>query len=77
MKLETLKAYIETHLKTGFTRTFKSFAGASIFFDKEPDDSFCLCVNTWGLNNLSLKNWYPLLLISKALDCLGQVKQFI
>ena len=33
VELETLKAYIKTHLKTGFIQTFKSFANAVIFFD--------------------------------------------
>ncbi len=45
VELETLKTYIETHLKTGFIRPFKSSAGAPIFFDKKPDGSFRLCVD--------------------------------
>ncbi len=45
VELETLKTYIETHLKTEFIRPSKSLAGAPIFFDKKPDGSFCLCVN--------------------------------
>ncbi len=45
VELETLKAYIETYLKTGFIRPSKSLAGAPIFFDKKPDGSFCLCVD--------------------------------
>ena len=45
MKLEFLKTYIKTHLKTGFIRPFKSFAGAPILFDKKLDDSLWLCVN--------------------------------
>ncbi len=76
MKLETLKAYIETHLKTGFIQPSKSPAGAPILFDKKLDGSLCLCVDYWGLNNLTIKNRYPLLLIGEALDRLGQAKQF-
>lgn len=37
MKLETLKAYIEIYLNTGFIRPSKYLAGALIFFDKKPD----------------------------------------
>ncbi len=33
VKLETLKAYIETHLKIGFIQPFKSLVDAPIFFD--------------------------------------------
>ncbi len=55
VELETLKAYIETHLKTGFIRLSKSPADAHIFFDKKPDNSLRLCVNYHGLNNLTIK----------------------
>ena len=34
VKLETLKAYIETYLKTGFILPFKSLIDALIFFNK-------------------------------------------
>ena len=53
---ETLKAYIETHLKTGFIRPFKSPAGAPIFFNKKLDGNLCLCVDYQGLINLIIKN---------------------
>ncbi len=76
VELETLKAYIETHLKTGFIRPSKSPIGAQIFFDKKPNGSLRLCVDYQGLNNLMIKNQYPLPLIGEALDCLGRAKQF-
>ena len=76
VELEILKTYLETHLKTEFFQPSKSLAGALILFDKKPDNSFWLCVNFQGLNNLMIKNRYPLLLIGKALDRLGKVKQF-
>ena len=76
VELETLKTYIETHLKTRFIRPSKSPAGASILFDKKPDGSLCLCVDYWGLNNLMIKNQYPLPLIGESLDRLGQAKRF-
>ncbi len=76
MELETLKTYIETHLKTGFIRSSKSLAGAPIFFDKKPDGSLRLRVNYRGLNNLTIKNRYPLPLIGESLDRLGRAKWF-
>ena len=45
VELETLKTYIETHLKTGFIWPSQSLASASILFDKKLDGSFWLCVN--------------------------------
>ncbi len=46
MKLKTLKVYIKIYLKTRFIWFFKSLVFASIFFDKKPDKSFHLYVNT-------------------------------
>ena len=56
MKLETLQAYIKTHLKTGFIKPFKSPASTLILFDKKFDSSFCLCIDYQGLNNYTIKN---------------------
>ena len=77
VELETLKTYIKTHLKTGFIRLFKSPSGAPILFDKKPNGSLRLCVNYQGLNNLTIYNRYPLVLIGESLDQLGQAKKFI
>ena len=77
VKLEILKTYIKTHLKTEFIRPFKSFAGAFILFDKKTDGSLLLCVDYRGLNNLTVKNRYPLTLIGELLDRLGRAKRFI
>ena len=76
VELETLKTYIETHLKIGFIRPSKSPAGALILFDKKSDNSLRLCVNYRGLHNLTIKNRYPLPLIGEVLDRLGRAKQF-
>ena len=76
LELKTLKTYIKTHLNTGFIQPSKSPSDASILFDKKPNSSLLLFVNYQSLNNLMIKNWYPLLLIRKALDRLGRAKQF-
>ena len=74
--LEILKTYIKIYLKTGFIWPSKSPAGASILFDKKPDDTLWLCVNYQDLNNLTIKNWYLLPLIREALNWLGRAKEF-
>ncbi len=56
VKLETLKAYIEIYLKTGFIHPSKSPADAPILFDKKYNGSLPLCVNYRGLNNVTIKN---------------------
>ena len=76
VELETLKTYIETHLKTGFIWHSKSPADTPILFDKKPDGSLHLCIDYQGLNNLTIKNWYLLPLIGKSLDRIGQAKRF-
>ena len=76
VELETLKTYIETNLANGFIRPSQSPAGALILFIKKKDGSLRLCVDYRGLNNLTIKNWYPLPLIGESLDRLGRAKRF-
>ena len=76
VELETLKAYIETNLANGFIRPSKSPAGAPILFDQKSDGSLRLYVDYRGLNNLTIKNRYPLPLIGELLDRLGRAKRF-
>ena len=56
VELETLKTYIEIHLKTWFIRPFKSSANILIFFNKKLDSSLYLYVNYQDFNNLKIKN---------------------
>ena len=76
VELETLKTYIKTNLANGFIRPSKSPAGAPIFFDRKPDGSLRLCVDYRGLNNITIKNRYPLPLIGESLDWLGRARRF-
>ncbi len=76
VELETLKAYIENNLANAFIWPSKSPAGVPILFDKKPDGSLRLCVDYQGLNNLTIKNWYPLPLVGKSLDRLDHARRF-
>ena len=76
VELETLKTYIETNLANSFIQPSKSTAGAPIFFDRKPDRSFCFCEDYRGLNNITIKNRYPLLFIGKSLNRLGWANRF-
>ncbi len=77
MKLEILKAYIKNNLANDFIRPSNSPARAPILFDKKLDSSLRLCVDYQGLNNLIIKNWYPLLLVNESLDRLDQARRFL
>ena len=68
IELETLKTYIETNLANSFIQHSKSPVRASIFFDRKPDRSLHLYVDYRGLNNITIKNRYPLPLIGESLD---------
>lgn len=56
VELKTLKTYIETNLVNSFIYPSKSPAGTLILFDQKSDESFCLCVDYQGLDNLTIKN---------------------
>ena len=71
IELEMLKTFIKTNLANGFICLFKSPAQAPILFNKKSNGSFRLCINYWGLNNITIKNQYLLFLIGKSLDRLG------
>ena len=76
IELETFKTYIKTNLVNVFISALKLPANALILFLHKLNNSFCLCVNYQGLNDLTIKNWYLLSLIGKSLDWLGWAKQF-
>ena len=76
VELETLKAYIKTNLANGFIRPSKSLTNALILFDKKSDGFFWLYIDYWGLNKLTIKNRYPLLLIRESLDRLERARRF-
>lgn len=74
---ENVRGYIKTNLNNGFIRPSTSPAGALVLFVKKPNGGLRLCVEYRGLNNITIKNRYPLPLVGEALDRLGSAKQFI
>lgn len=74
--LGTLKTYIKINLIKKFILAFKFLTGILIFFVKKLDQSLQLYVNYRDINNLTIKNCYPLSLIGKSLDWLGCPKGF-
>ena len=76
LKFKMLKTYIIINLANGFIYFFKLPARAFIFFNQKLDGSFCLFVNYWGLNNLTIKK-NLLVLIGELLDQFNWTKRFI
>ena len=73
-ELGILNEYVEQNLATGRIRASLSPAGAPILFVPKQDGSLRLCVDYRGLNKITVKNRYPLPLLSEILDRLSGVK---
>ena len=74
--MEILREYLKNALAKGWIRPSKSPSGAPILFVPKKDGSMRLCVDYRGLNRITIKNRYPLPLISEMLDRLGHSKIF-
>ena len=68
VELKILRAYLEENLKKRFIRKSKSPVSTPILFVPKKDRSLRLYVDYRGLNAVTIKNRYPLLLISKIID---------
>ena len=75
-ELQVLRGYIEENLKKGFIRESKSSAGYPILFAPKKDGSLRLCVDYRKLNDITIKNRYPLPNIGELQDRLGKAKVF-
>jgi hypothetical protein len=67
-ELRMLKAYIEANLANGSIQRSSSPAAAPILFPKKKHGGLTLCVDYRALNKATVKNRYPLPLISEMLD---------
>jgi transposase InsO family protein len=75
-ELKALKEYIEDNMTKGFIQASSSPAGAPVLFVKKADGSLRLCVDYRGLNEVTIKNRYPLPLIRETLDRLAKAKWY-
>ncbi|KAL0168942.1 hypothetical protein M9458_037164, partial [Cirrhinus mrigala] len=73
---EAMDKYIQESLKAGLIRHSSSPAGAGFFFVKKKDGSLRPCIDYRGLNDITVKNRYPLPLMSSAFELLQGAKVF-
>ena len=73
-ELQELARYLEEHLSKGFIRASKSEVASPVLFVKKPGGGLRFCVDYRGLNAVTVKNRYPLPLISETLDRLSKAK---
>jgi hypothetical protein len=64
-ELAVLRDYLEENLKKGYIRPSKSPAGYPILFAPKKDGKLRLCVDYRQLNDITIKNRYPLPVISE------------
>ncbi|XP_063805039.1 uncharacterized protein LOC134983236 [Pseudophryne corroboree] len=65
---KAMSDYIQENLQKGFIRPSSSPAGAGFFFVKKKDGGLRPCIDYRGLNNITVKNSYPLPLITELFD---------
>ena len=73
-ELETLKKFVEDHLRMGFIRPSSSPFAAPVLFIKKKSGELCLCMDFHGLNQITRKDRYSLPLITELLDTPRQAK---
>ena len=65
---QAMAEYIKENLERGFIRKSTSPAGAGFFFVSKKDGSLRPCIDYRGLNKITVKNKYPLPLMSELFD---------
>ena len=76
-ELAELKKQLEELLRAGFISPSKSPFGAPILFVKKKDGSMRMCVDYRALNNLTIKNSYPLPRVDELFDRLQYYVSYI
>ncbi|KAL4007989.1 hypothetical protein ACER0C_001841 [Sarotherodon galilaeus] len=67
---EAMERYITDSLASGIIRPSTSPLGAGFFFVEKKDKTLRLCIDFRGLNNITVKNKYPLPLLASAFELL-------
>jgi transposase InsO family protein len=75
-ELQELKTYIDVNVKKGFIRKSESPAGFPVMFVPKKNGKLRLCVDFRKLNDMTIKNRYPLPNISELRDRLAHAKIF-
>ena len=73
---QELCCYLDKNLSKEFIWISHSESAAPVLFVKKSEGGLYFCVDYRDLNAVTVKNWYPLPLISETLNCLSQVKIF-
>jgi hypothetical protein len=75
-ELLTLRAWLDENLAKGFIRPSSSHVTSPVLFVKKPGGGLRLCMDYRALNEISVKDRYPLPLIKETLNNLEGMKYF-
>ena len=75
-ELGELKKQLEELVKAGFIQPSKSPFGAPILFVKKKDGTMRMCIDYRALNNVTIKNSYPLPRVDELFDRLKGARYF-
>ena len=73
---EEVQKFVDKHLKKGYIRPFKSSQTSPVFFVGKKDRGKCIVMDYHRLNKQTVKNNYPLLLITDLVDSMGNKRVF-
>ena len=74
--LATMKEYVKNYMANGFIRPSQSPAAPPVIFVKQPHGKLRLFVDYRLLNDVIVKNRFPLPLIPEMLDRLNRANMF-
>ena len=75
-ELEAVKHYLDEHLQKGFIRPSSSKAAAPVLLVKKPGGGLRFCVDYRALNEVTVRNRYPIPLVNETLAKLSRAKWF-
>ena len=75
-ELVTLREWLQDNLSRGFIRASSSPAASPVLFVKKADGGLRLCMDYRGINAITVKNRYPIPLVSETLDRLSKARYF-
>ena len=75
-EMDAYREFIDEHLKSGKSHKSQLPQASSFFFVQKKDEGLCPCQDYWHLNEHTIRNAYPLPLISTLIDKLKGAKYF-
>ena len=75
-ELIALREWLKDNLAKGFIRPSSSPAASPLLFVKKPGGKLRLCMDYRALNSITIKNRYPIPLVSETLDRLSKARYF-